>query len=618
MTDQFEELTPEPRGLFDPLIEAISTFFGSVVQYFKLENADIRLAQKQRFNSFRFIAQAPLSITTSIVAAVIGVLLSNDGLDEFFTHWPPSEIFTHAENYTFYAIGLPTAFLLLVSSYIFFTVTYRYLLIFSPDILKRSSKRNPIVAVQGLIVIAQATAFSIVMIGAQFWLLCIASLTFLLASATTSFILRTIDDSLIEIYKAIDGNRFPKRKKRAAFIQSEKIVQQTQRGWLIFNVVFSILFLILACLLFFFEQRDLVEKIMTSDLSGIFLGNTWFIFLAVIIASVAGSFRQNNKFANKRYFSCAIIVNMEHETRHDDQAGATIEEGIENSTFYTIENDPITSPQLEKTEASGRNRLFDMPWAQSTIGLAQATRLYGSAIFSLVVYLVSLDVILSLMTLIALLFSYLLNDLVDYRSGKDGVVHADRALVTGKISEIKAAIALAALVIAFALCLVSWNASLTSGPVALFVVGIAYSIALKPRWALIATPIWCGAIAYVLFDALGESIAVFFGIWLVVLARELVLEFRDRKLDFAFDGSKNLGYLLGEKTWLISAALFLVGGALLAGSGRPLGGALIAMLGLTIIFVVAYVGRSHLDEKSRIKAFALLTHLIWPPVLLYA
>ena len=295
-----------------------------------------------------------------------------------------------------------------------------------------------------------------------------------------------------------------------------------------------------------------------------------------------------------------------HKTNDTTQEDDT-ENALSRVTFYTMENDPTVEV---KTSTAERRSV-----GSSVFAVLETNRALSSLCFALVVLVAGQSPSLAIAVLLAMLFSFSFNDLMDYLSGRDQHCHPNRPLPSGRLNVSGAILTCAILSFGMAAALLVSSIAV-SAPLVLFLGGILYSINFKRLLPILATPFWCALLAFVLATAIGFGAWGFMGLWVSILACELVLDLRDADSDFAFNQRRNLAYILQPYHWQASFVLVVLAGVCFALAGNLQLALTVVALGL-LLTLWGWWQFQKSENSIAAKRFGVLSHLIWPVVLLY-
>ena len=194
--------------------------------------------------------------------------------------------------------------------------------------------------------------------------------------------------------------------------------------------------------------------------------------------------------------------------------------------------------------------------------LLESGRFVQASSAGILLYLVSGDYYYSLSFSLFLIFSFLINDLLDFMSGKDQLCHPERPLPSGRLSSRTSAIAsivtLTAIVIASSQFAAFQQASLLVG----LMLSVVYSLSIKRLFPAVGTLVWVLSVMVVFLGVFGHvlSIISYATFALIFYAREILLDIRDADTDEILAKGASVK-LLGKKRtqYLYAATLFCFG-----------------------------------------------------------
>lgn len=244
---------------------------------------------------------------------------------------------------------------------------------------------------------------------------------------------------------------------------------------------------------------------------------------------------------------------------------------------------------------------LDGTFLNATVALLQSSRAFSSHLVAGLLVLSGGEPLLAMVLFLFLTSSYLFNDIMDFRSGRDLLCHPTRALPSGRLSQqtsltVTVLLASTGMILSLAIGFGAFALVLSC-----FGISMVYSVFLKRQFPLVATPLWCAAtVALFLysFDAGSVSYLIAF---CVVFGRELLLEERDGDGDKLLAISPTFPEIFGRYLRPISLALMLfgvVGAAYLATETRWLVlGVIVSALVLATLLISK---KDQLRERSKI------------------
>ncbi len=186
-------------------------------------------------------------------------------------------------------------------------------------------------------------------------------------------------------------------------------------------------------------------------------------------------------------------------------------------------------------------------------GFLQTTRFFISLFYSILIFLVSGSLTYSFLSFIFLLFSFIFNDIVDYR--QDKLAHPDRALPRKRIT-LSESIFLA-IYLAAAGLIISYSFHYFILFAIFYSASIIYSALLKKVIPSIAL-FFCVLIGTFLFlFPVKASVIEYLLVFFFSSAREFLLYYRDRITDNKFSLTKSLPNLL-KNHYFIPMIIFLI------------------------------------------------------------
>lgn len=251
--------------------------------------------------------------------------------------------------------------------------------------------------------------------------------------------------------------------------------------------------------------------------------------------------------------------------------------------------------------------------------LSVSTRLLGSTGASLLIWFMSRDGVYALIALVFSLFSYLFNDLCDRE--KDRLAHPKRPLPAGILSARAAAISSFVLFGGGIVTTLALRPELFPFFSILFPASALYSVALKKWLPALATPWWCLLGTSLLLMPIQPGLWQFSGVFCFFFARELLLDFRDRKADRYFCETPTLPLLLGHHTftfvfvlqlWALVASAVLKSPILLAGN------AIISLFLVKLIIAAFRRGPKESLDDRELPELRLTKNIMWVGFLMAA
>lgn len=594
------------------------TFLLSIIvrisNFFSFSGTDF-LEGNRRSNRIKlFFWGYPFVVAVSALAPIfVSAIVLTDDLDESFVdlfRW--SQISNSSKVFEFYLILFPLSLILLLYAVMFYISYAKFVAVFERSFV--ALERRNVVHAWGkfCVFLPQACALLVVVLHAIDFsghgIFIFAAFCFF-SSSVYALVLRTVvRQKVTELVKrAYLSPISDLRKARLRYIASQNIFSDVYSNWTTLNFVWG---LVIFFLWYCFTKAGSWYKSISESGDGIstineliFVG--YAIVLVVAVVSVVGAMRQYTKLADTRYFCAAEIVQFEYNAiiNEDNDYGEKSDKALNKTKMYLLETDPTVNIRglTESTKTS-------------YVSAFETTRPIQSLAFSLVVFLVSNDLPFSLATFFALAFAYASNDFIDFSSGKDQICHPNRALPSGRAS--KTAVARIILLSLLSAVAISGVFTLDYKAI-LFLLGgsLLYSGILKYRAPVVATPFWCFLIAAILSSAIDASWGLALGIWLVIIARELIIDWRDSEADAITLDSMSLAHHFGRRCPVISTYLFLCGGAVVFISGQPYAG--IYLISMAICLHIYFSFQLRIREKDvAISNFGIFSHVVWPFALL--
>lgn len=199
---------------------------------------------------------------------------------------------------------------------------------------------------------------------------------------------------------------------------------------------------------------------------------------------------------------------------------------------------------------------------QSVIAVLEMSRFHQSALAAGLLFVVSSNVNYSVTFFLLLAFSYLVNDVLDYTSGRDLLSHPNRPLPSRRVGVRLATIC----IIVCALALFVSVLYLPDGSHRVLFVGgmtvsLLYSLFLKRLYPLVATPVWSAMTVVIFLESVSASGGMYLAALAYFLGRELLLDVRDDHADREFLVRPGLAQILGAHATTV--ALCAMTGALM-------------------------------------------------------
>ncbi len=612
-----DKLTIEPTPRIETIVKGLVFSFFRPFSLFNIKETDEYLKEVRSRNEFPYLQGTLVSVTIGVVTSLLGLYFTTDDIDvAVLTHLRVSNVSTDFSAFVFWMRDFPIAILLAAYSYIFYGATKKYLKVFEPslapkgeDILRwpRYLVHTPQVLAILVLTFGYTTAPLFQFTSISTILCTVSAALFASAALFPRMLERDLRNRIVELHSSPALTDNPLRKARLKHIYEVRVFGFVYKGWSTLNFIFAIFVLLYAAWPEYLSRIFTIPGIHIPALQA-----SYAILFSAVIFSFVGALRSYSKEMDQRYFNSVKIVNFEHlQTVEPDDNGSAVEEALNKGDFFSIEGDPTLPTQPIEKIVNKRSIGAHMLFAPTL----ESARFSHSAFFGAFLLLSSGDVIFSLLTALALVFAFLLNDIVDYWSGKDMHCHPDRPLPSGRLSINRAIQVLLLTAIVFALIFATTDVVDYGVPGVLFLGGIAYSLFLKPRIPLVATPFWCGLLALALASAMSFGLYGLLAVWMAVQARELVLDLRDAETDYRFNAKNNIARALGKFFWPTFFGLVVISSFLFFAEGKGATAISVLIIGVLLGLLCAKDRRLR-GEHSGHERFAKLSHLAWPIALL--
>lgn len=265
--------------------------------------------------------------------------------------------------------------------------------------------------------------------------------------------------------------------------------------------------------------------------------------------------------------------------------------------------------QIGATEQSAASRdgsnALNKQILEQLAPLSESARLVSSIASSMLLWVVSGESLYSLLFFLFLTFSFLINDLVDFMTGKDLICHPRRPLPSGRLT-VKVSAVGAAVVLVLLLSLSSFTTGSSFQTISIMIatgLSFIYSLAAKRLFPAIGTIVWVIAVAIAFLGAMKsiQPLPVYFLFFLTFYSRELLLDIRDINADKLFARGATIGVLgEGRLLSLFPSSLFAITAAgylALVPNSLPFSVILITIATLAI-FVQSEKGKRSLGRAS--------------------
>ena len=551
-----------------------------------------------------FLISISVFASQMALIAATAYFTSDDIETNRFSHLVFANVSSDVDVLTTYALDLPIAVILLLFSLIFWVATKKYLCIFESDIISR-----PVTAVNYatfLIVSLEIVVVALLVFGGNRIIYALATTIFLFAIFVAAYVSQQVYDTATKIQSEIpSAHRF--RKFRIGYVLKCKVTQQVQQGWAAINMLMLLAISALALL-----RPDIVRwySLSLSDSQGeanyayFAMYTSWAIISVPLLFLLTGALRSFSAEGNLRHFHAVSIINNEYNMIISKSDGGDIEAKLAALPVYTVEDDPT----IERIVKAASNE-------SQFSAIVESSRFFSSVLFATAVFLLGAGISDAFLVLLALSTSFLWNDIVDFRIGRDSVSHPLRPLPSGRLKETSAIATLLASIVVFALYGSIFSNSVGIAPLILLVTGLVYSAFLKPKAPIFAVVVWCAALSLVITSAAEFGVLGFFAVWIGALGREIILDYRDKDGDFEFNRSVNIGLLLGRHVWLASMLFFSTSIGLLVIETQSN----IFIVWISVCAVIIFFSARLEIDRGRIASvrfFSLASFLLWPVALL--
>jgi len=460
----------------------------------------------------------------------------------YFDHLHYWELGKTDQAFQFFLRDVPLAFFLVIFSLAFTVASRRYLAVYHSKIVEKCSRFLSISNGFAHTSFALA-AFLFFSGGNNVWatgVALLAVLMFYLAAVYSNGAWSELRGVVKQIYEHLVDKNQPHRAARMFYIYQYGALGGLFRGWSTINMTIS--FYALGFTLFLFFPNSIwaypQARYLEVTASSVFLFTT-------LIFVLVGAIRAQSPEGNRRYFNAVEILNKEYLLMHEpkDDEEKLLEQTLLTQSMYHLETDPTIERAPEANRTTARAYFLQLLHA------FDASRLPSSMVFGLVCGMLASSATFGVSIALAMAFSFIMNDLVDFLTGKDLVGHPDRALPSGRTTVAAALLCTIGLALAFFL-LNALSYETYSSPIAYFLGAVAYNLLLKEKYPVIATPFCALLFALVLSQAASFGFWEGLAVWFAVLAREFVLDYRDADADFEFNERRNIAHLLGNRVWL--------------------------------------------------------------------
>jgi len=611
-------LERENSTLFETLIDGFVDFVSRPFALLKPNLSHKSLNAMRVKNQFGVFAPTIIAIAGAIFTAAILLAVTTDDWDGAYVQHiffeklfvdPASgstDLDAQKRAFVFFIRDASVIFLLLMYSFVFYSVTSKYLKILDPRISERCGR---ILQKARLLVHApQFLAVFIFATGGTYWAAIgayLTSLVFLYAAYFPKALEKKLRNLVADIDDAIDP-KMTVSKQRLRYIHQYRVLGFVYRGWAALNFLLA-----LFVLTYSFLPKAFLPTVPTDyHTIVVVISGSFAIVLCAVVFSTVGAARSYSKETDIRYFNAVDILNREFDSFSADGGSPGGDENLLSAEkFYSLEDDPtvaIDNPNNASRIVSG----------SGFFGVLRVFRAGSSAVFGLLLGIAVGSPEFGLATFCALAFSFGFNDLVDFRSGKDDVCHPDRPLPCGVVSERIVLVVLTVLVATLGASVFQLTANF-SAPIVLFFGGILYSRWLKRLIPVVATPFWCALLAFSIFSALGLRPIEGVSVWLLILARELVFDLRDKDADFQFNKRKNIAMLLSPNQWIWTTLSVICAVLILWSVDSGIAYYYVLATGI-ILIQFARIAFERAPSKSAARAFSVLSHVLWPLAFLNA
>ena len=389
----------------------------------------------------------------------------------------------------------------------------------------------------------------------------------------------------------------PELKSRIYLLRVKELasISAINAGWFFANVIAFVLLLVFLVFVSLMEGRDLLilESIGTGltgatslqvelNNPGLLVIEGLFLTAFVVLGTLSGNLRA--KINSDLYGDEIYYMNLIYDPhKNADQSVA----------ISVIKNNDNESHDGSTVKRTGLVSLF---------GVFEATRFTPSVAAGLLLWIASEAIAYSIIYSLFLFFSFLLNDYLDFKSGKDIICHPKRPLPSGRIDEKTARLVLVCLGITlFSTSIAFLDLMGVTTILLVTVISYIYSSFLKRLHPIIGTIVWCGAVTIAFLAPFGTEITVYLVFFLAFYSRELILDFRDDISDRHFSKSLTFGGLAGPKFSNLVPS-FLLGTASMVsilGTENYYAGAYLVLFAVLLGMLAVYANNSISIRLSR-------------------
>jgi 4-hydroxybenzoate polyprenyltransferase len=158
--------------------------------------------------------------------------------------------------------------------------------------------------------------------------------------------------------------------------------------------------------------------------------------------------------------------------------------------------------------------------------------------------------------------SFLFNDIMDFLTGRDLLAHPERPLPSGAASLSGATIATAGLALVYLSFIAAYEADRFLFFSSLALLSALYSIGLKMKLPVVATPLWSLALTFLVLWPADAKLAHYVAFFCFFYGRELLLDIRDSDADAFFSIPGRIPRLLRDHAEGLAALAFATGAAI--------------------------------------------------------
>jgi 4-hydroxybenzoate polyprenyltransferase len=346
-------------------------------------------------------------------------------------------------------------------------------------------------------------------------------------SMITAFVFSLAYQGILSIAKDSSISRRPRRGELPEFFT----LDTTSFGWVATNLLTAVcLGLMLIFIVYHgdFHNGWRISEIDGSVIAGPYYSRTLgfeaiYLFTLTVIGFFSGTFRTPLSYEKPNLVDEIADLNIRLSGAGGGTAPGGSTQGVE------APKGPVTDGAVQAIHA-----------------VLEMARFHQSVFAAGLLYAVSWNLSYSITFFLLLIFSYLVNDALDFIFGKDLLSHPHRPLPSGR-----AGVPLATVCIVLsALALFVSVLHLPDGSHRILFVGgvmvsLLYSLFLKRLFPLVATPLWSAMTVVIFLESVSASVGMYFVAISYFLGRELLLDVRDDHADRVFLVRPGLAQILG-------------------------------------------------------------------------